>query len=94
MNASRNHARINMRPDGCYLEDLGSSNGTFMGSRQLNTPVKLTHRAEFKIGGTVFRFDEHESGFLGGKGPKAAPMPVPGPSKARPDEDFGANSFG
>ncbi|MFH1709070.1 MAG: adenylate/guanylate cyclase domain-containing protein [Planctomycetota bacterium] len=83
MNASRNHARINVRPDGFYLEDLGSSNGTFMGGRQLSVPVKLTHRSEFKIGATVFRFEEHEGA------PAPSPFPDPLASKPSAADDFG-----
>ena len=40
-NISRNQGRITCRPDGFYLEDMGSTNGTFVGERRVREAVKL-----------------------------------------------------
>lgn len=49
---SRNHAEIRSGPQGAALTDLGSSNGTFVGSQRLlpNQPHLLTAGASFRIG--------------------------------------------
>ena len=39
---SRHHARLYMRAGVCYLEDLGSKNGTFYSGDQVNEPVRLS----------------------------------------------------
>jgi len=38
---SRKHARLTMQKDGYLLEDLGSTNGTFVNGQRLNGPYKL-----------------------------------------------------
>ena len=38
---SRNHARLRVHPDGIYLEDLQSRNGTFINGKRINKPTKL-----------------------------------------------------
>lgn len=38
---SRHHARISCRPDGCYLEDLGSKNGTHINGRRVEAGLYL-----------------------------------------------------
>jgi len=38
---SRHHARINLENGICKIEDLGSKNGTFSGTTQVDTPVQL-----------------------------------------------------
>ncbi len=49
---SRNHAEIRTSPSGHVLTDLGSSNGTFVGSERLlpNQPRLLSDGASFRIG--------------------------------------------
>jgi pSer/pThr/pTyr-binding forkhead associated (FHA) protein len=53
--ASRRHAQLEVRADGVTLSDLGSSNGTFSGGRQLtaNQPEQLLDGAEFKVANTT-----------------------------------------
>jgi two-component system cell cycle response regulator len=55
-NASRNHARI-LCNDGHYeIEDLGSTNGTFVGGQRIDRRVLLLDGARIQIGNTLLRF--------------------------------------
>lgn len=38
---SRRHARILLQPDGIYIEDLGSTNGTFLRGMRISSPQAL-----------------------------------------------------
>jgi len=52
--ASGRHARI-FRRDGAWLvEDLGSTNGTYLGSSKLTTPMPVEVGSTLRIGKTVF----------------------------------------
>jgi two-component system cell cycle response regulator len=54
---SRRHAQVLRRPDGFYIEDLGSTNGTFYNGERLNEPHKLEDGSRIQIGeNTVLRF--------------------------------------
>jgi len=39
---SRHHARVSIKDGACFIEDLGSKNGTFFGSDQVKEPVRLS----------------------------------------------------
>lgn len=47
------HARVFRRPDGYYVEDLGSTNGTFVGGQRLEGPVRLEPGDRFQAGQTT-----------------------------------------
>lgn len=47
---SRLHARIEMRDDGVYVEDLGSRNGTFVDGAPVASSRQLASGAEITIG--------------------------------------------
>jgi pSer/pThr/pTyr-binding forkhead associated (FHA) protein len=48
---SRHHLEIFARPDGLYVRDLGSANGTWLNGRQLGgDPVRLEDGAELYVG--------------------------------------------
>jgi hypothetical protein len=51
--ASGRHARIFEREGTWYVEDLGSTNGTFLGSERLSAPVAVQVGTVLRIGKTV-----------------------------------------
>jgi FHA domain len=55
--ASAEHARIEPRQDGVWLEDVGSTNGTYLNGVKLTRPRKLTPGDLVRVGETDFRFD-------------------------------------
>jgi pSer/pThr/pTyr-binding forkhead associated (FHA) protein len=52
--ASGRHARIFRRDEAWFVEDLGSTNGTFMGSTRLTEPLPLEVGSNLRIGKTIF----------------------------------------
>ena len=50
---SRRHARLTQEGDGYVLEDLGSSNGTFVNDERLAAPRRLKSGDEVKLGQSV-----------------------------------------
>lgn len=51
--ASGRHARILRAEDGWYVEDLGSTNGTFLGQYRVGDPVPVEVGTSIRIGRTV-----------------------------------------
>jgi pSer/pThr/pTyr-binding forkhead associated (FHA) protein len=51
------HARVFRRPDGYYVEDLGSTNGTFVGGQRLEGPARLEASGRFQVGQTTLELD-------------------------------------
>jgi len=49
---SRAHARILVAEPECFLEDLNSTNGTFVGGKQLKGRTVLDRGGQFKVGKT------------------------------------------
>jgi hypothetical protein len=56
--ASSAHARIFERGDFMYLEDMGSTNGTYLNGRQIRTPERLRVADLIRIGDTEYRYQE------------------------------------
>lgn len=55
---SGRHARVWRERGRCYIQDLGSTNGTLVnGHRLKDQPVALSPGAEVRIGETAFRFE-------------------------------------
>jgi hypothetical protein len=52
--ASGRHARIFRRDGGWFVEDLGSTNGTYMGSSRLTEPTPVEVGSTLRIGKTIF----------------------------------------
>jgi pSer/pThr/pTyr-binding forkhead associated (FHA) protein len=44
------HARIFRRDDGWYVEDLGSTNGTYLNQRRVTSPAELRAGDRLKVG--------------------------------------------
>lgn len=55
---SHMHARIFRRGQYLYLEDLGSTNGTYVNDRRIDKEAQLRVRDEIRIGETVLRYEE------------------------------------
>ena len=51
--ASNKHARLVPTADGWMLEDLGSTNGTYLGSAKVTRPTAVTVGSAIRIGKTV-----------------------------------------
>jgi len=54
--ASQEHARIYRSDDSFFVEDLGSTNGTYVNGRRISYPLSLRSGDRIKIGKTVFEF--------------------------------------
>ncbi|MBE3074930.1 MAG: FHA domain-containing protein [Actinobacteria bacterium] len=52
--ASGRHARIFRRDAGWFVEDLGSTNGTFLGDSKLTEPMHVEVGSILRIGKTIF----------------------------------------
>jgi pSer/pThr/pTyr-binding forkhead associated (FHA) protein len=50
---SQLHARVFRNDEGAFVEDLGSTNGTFLNGRKLASATKLKAGDSLQIGGTV-----------------------------------------
>jgi hypothetical protein len=55
--SSGRHARFEPRRDGVYIEDVGSTNGTFVNGVRLTSPKKLSPGDVIRIGETDLRFE-------------------------------------
>jgi pSer/pThr/pTyr-binding forkhead associated (FHA) protein len=55
--ASVHHARIEPRRDGVWLQDLDSTNGTFVNGVKLTRPRKLTPGDVIRVGETDLRYE-------------------------------------
>lgn len=55
--ASGRHALIDPRRDGIWVEDLGSTNGTFVNGVRLTTSRRLAPGDVLRIGETDFRYE-------------------------------------
>jgi FHA domain len=56
--ASSAHARIFPRGQFMYIEDMGSTNGTFLNGRQVRSAERLKPADTIRIGDTEYRYQE------------------------------------
>ena len=56
--ASSAHARIFPRGDLMYVEDMGSTNGTYLNGRQIETAERLRSADVIRIGDSEYRYRE------------------------------------
>jgi len=50
---SREHFRLTLMPDGYYVEDIGSTNGTFLNGEEVVEPSKLFMHDKIQVGTTI-----------------------------------------
>jgi FHA domain-containing protein len=55
--ASAQHARFESRRDGLWVEDIGSTNGTFVNGARVTTPRRLSQGDVVRVGQTDFRVE-------------------------------------
>jgi len=55
--ASTNHARVEPRRDGVWLEDVGSTNGTYLNGIKLSRAKRLTPGDIVRVGETELRYE-------------------------------------
>lgn len=54
---SKVHSRITVDEDKLFrIEDLGSTNGTFLNKKKLSKPSQVYYSDRIVLGGTIFRF--------------------------------------
>jgi len=56
--ASARHARFEPRQDGVWVQDLGSTNGTFLNGMRLERPRRLTAGDIVRVGETDLRYEQ------------------------------------
>ena len=56
--ASHMHARVFRKGHFFFIEDLGSTNGTFVNGRRIDDQTQLKVHDEIRLGETVFRYEE------------------------------------
>ena len=55
--ASARHARVEPRRDGVWVEDIGSTNGTYVNGTRIERPRKLTPNDVLRVGETDLRYE-------------------------------------
>jgi FHA domain len=55
--ASARHARLEPRQDGVWIQDLGSTNGTYLNGARLERPRRLTSGDIVRVGDTDLRYE-------------------------------------
>jgi pSer/pThr/pTyr-binding forkhead associated (FHA) protein len=55
--ASARHARFEPRRDGVWVQDLGSTNGTYLNGARIEHPRRLTEGDVVRVGETDLRYE-------------------------------------
>jgi FHA domain len=56
--ASSSHARLFSRGDSMWVEDMGSTNGTYLNGRQISAAERLRRGDVIRIGDSEYRYQE------------------------------------
>jgi PAS domain S-box-containing protein len=81
---SRRHARIIAQPDGFFVEDLQSRNGTYLNGQAVTTPARLCHLDRINIFNTTVEFhDDERNGVSSDSSAVAMTIDVLPPMKAK-----------
>lgn len=56
------HAKLQLRDDGWYVVDMGSTNGTYVGGERVDGEAKLIGNVDVRFGGIKFAFRDMGSG--------------------------------
>jgi hypothetical protein len=89
---SRRHARFIVKVDGVYVEDLGSTNGTFLNGVRLSSPKRLANGDLITLAeSTVMSFEWEEAAEAATKVPTYRAMPAePEPVQSEPEPVYEA----
>ncbi len=55
-NVSRRHAKITLKAGKCFVQDLGSTNGTYLNDQEVLEETPLRSGDFVKVGGSIFKF--------------------------------------
>lgn len=72
---SRSHCRFSLQDGKVCVEDIGSSNGTFVNGKRITTPTALHHDDQLSLGPLAFRVIH--LGKQTGASPEASTLLVP-----------------
>jgi DNA-binding response OmpR family regulator len=59
--ASRRHARLERNETGCYIQDLGSTNGTYVNGQRVDEHTLLHNQDQIWVADTVLVFQDPEA---------------------------------
>jgi hypothetical protein len=76
---SRRHARLALDKEGCWVEDLGTPNGTFLNGQRVEGRRLVQTGDVIEMGRTLFKV----LGPIPGRAEAAAPLPVPAEREPR-----------
>ncbi len=76
---SSRHAVVRPSAGGLEIEDLASSNGTYVDGRRIDSPTKVGNGVRIKLGSTVLEVEGGEAAQRAAAGPTASDEPVADP---------------
>ena len=68
---SEAHAKLQRRDDGWYVVDVGSTNGTYVGGRRVESEQRLAQGDDVRFGGVKMAFRPEEEPVVDAKGTRA-----------------------